>query len=557
MSTRLRRVAAAVALGATLTGLLAVPATATSGTPDGEPLKVMAVGDSITHGAVGDQTWRWYVDQHLRSQQVAFDFVGPSDTLWSPLGPAPAAPGFDPDHAAIWGDSFVVPLGAGPVELVAAHEPDVVVLALGTNDLHWYQQTSSATLQRATDWIERARQVRPHLDVVVLGVPGQSPEQVAYNGALGAWAEELTVEGARTVHAPWPQDYRASAGPDDEGDTWDSVHPNESGQAKLATALARSLAEVGLGSVDAPPLTAQPEGPATRPVVGAWSFLDGHRTLQWELPPGADSADVWLRRGDSEWERVSTADTDQQHTVSDLDPCVTYHVRVRARRNWTAADGAYGWEESHRWSSPLPDEAPAVTASEAGGTVTTTWTATPGSCAVRVDVQRIHPDGTTAHVVSVLTEDTSYTLAAPPLGTRLGVTVTPVGADGDGTPGRIVLGTPPVVVTDPVEPPGRSPDEDASDDVGARPAKVKGLKATPRRRSLEVRWTGTASARRYEVLVRRPGSSRVVRRLTVGRTRATAKSLRVGTRYRVQVRALGPAGEPGPWSRTIVVRTRR
>lgn len=42
-----------------------------------EPLKVMIVGDSITHGHEGDFTWRYRIWEWFRANNISVDFVGP------------------------------------------------------------------------------------------------------------------------------------------------------------------------------------------------------------------------------------------------------------------------------------------------------------------------------------------------------------------------------------------------------------------------------------------------------------------------------------------------
>lgn len=41
------------------------------------PIKVMFVGDSITHGHEGDYTWRYRMWEWFRANNISFDFVGP------------------------------------------------------------------------------------------------------------------------------------------------------------------------------------------------------------------------------------------------------------------------------------------------------------------------------------------------------------------------------------------------------------------------------------------------------------------------------------------------
>ena len=91
-------------------------------------IKVMIVGDSISHGTEGDYTWRYRLWQWFQSNGIAVDFVGPYSGTNPPAEAHPPTPpalkgevvvsapyrtdggyaldidsGFDRDHFALWG----------------------------------------------------------------------------------------------------------------------------------------------------------------------------------------------------------------------------------------------------------------------------------------------------------------------------------------------------------------------------------------------------------------------------------------------------------------------
>lgn len=270
--------------------------------PQADPaVRIMAVGDSITQGAPGDLTWRWYLDRYLTADGTDFDMVGPRDTLGSNDDRTLSAeqyadPDFDADHAAWWGDSYVLRKTGEPRDLVKAHDPDVVVLALGTNDISLWHATGAETLDRAKTWVTEAREVKPSLDVVLVAVPGRSPEHDAYNAGLAGLAALLSSEKAKAVAAPWPADYRVSVYPGDGGDTRDGVHPNSAGQAKIAHAVAQALAELDVGRapsgpfdvVPDAPLEASPAPPSTAPTTTPAPTLPEGPVLP--VPPASSPA---------------------------------------------------------------------------------------------------------------------------------------------------------------------------------------------------------------------------------------------------------------------------
>src|SRR5690606_28118865 len=100
------------------------------------PVRLMLVGDSITHGSAGDYTWRYFLDRHLRAAGRPVDLVGPRRDLFdqgsgTSGSRAYADPDFDQDHASQWGNALVWPR-LSIRDAATEHRPDVVVLALGT-----------------------------------------------------------------------------------------------------------------------------------------------------------------------------------------------------------------------------------------------------------------------------------------------------------------------------------------------------------------------------------------------------------------------------------------
>lgn len=52
-------------------------------------LRVLVVGDSMTHGSEGDYTWRYRMHEWFVSQGIAYQFVGPYAGTIKPPEPAP------------------------------------------------------------------------------------------------------------------------------------------------------------------------------------------------------------------------------------------------------------------------------------------------------------------------------------------------------------------------------------------------------------------------------------------------------------------------------------
>lgn len=63
--------------------------TSTNSKRQGGALRVMVVGDSMTHGSEGDYTWRYRMHEWFTSQGIAYQFVGPYAGTIKPPEPAP------------------------------------------------------------------------------------------------------------------------------------------------------------------------------------------------------------------------------------------------------------------------------------------------------------------------------------------------------------------------------------------------------------------------------------------------------------------------------------
>jgi lysophospholipase L1-like esterase len=226
-----------------------------------EPPTLMLVGDSITHGSPGGYTWRYFLDQQLGVVYPGSDlFVGPST---APMGGDYAVAGWDTDHAAqsgrmldcyLDGDIAGRPCGDANTAAgdLAAHNPDVMVLLLGTNDvlLDWGPSTPEQYAADVETYVGLARANNPTVSVSVMGLlpvgPAQFPlsegERAAANEALQRLTSRLDSPDARVVYAP------TDAGFDVAQHTTDGVHPNTAGDGVIATNIATALAtHLGIG----------------------------------------------------------------------------------------------------------------------------------------------------------------------------------------------------------------------------------------------------------------------------------------------------------------------
>ncbi len=263
--------------------------------PVREPSRVMIAGDSMTQGANGDWTWRYHLWNHLAPHVDDLDFVGPysdpatrdmmfpvptaeddgsgasreptdpSATGWPGADGDPATveyrdPGFDQDHNALWGRTLLDALGSIEEE-VRVHQPDVLCVMIGVNDLLWPVEPEEME-RRLRDYVEAARRGNPDLRVVVAeALPialtetdeGFALRVYAYNEIVREVAADLTTAASPVVSV----NVAGTDGWDPAVDAYDGTHPNSGGELKIAAAFADALSiQFGMGPAYPRPLSA-------------------------------------------------------------------------------------------------------------------------------------------------------------------------------------------------------------------------------------------------------------------------------------------------------------
>jgi lysophospholipase L1-like esterase len=210
------------------------------------PIKIMLLGDSITYGtsSTGVVGYRRSLHQQLVAAGYSVDFVG-SQTDGEP-------PDFDRNHEGHSGwradeirDSITEWLNSTP--------PDVVLLHIGTNDINQSQSAAStrdeiaAILDRIETyeivngveiWVVLARIINRSDPSDTLGA-----ETTLLNNLIQSLADARIAAGDRIVVVDMEN---ALSYP---GDMADSVHPEDSGYAKMADAWFAVLADILNGMI--------------------------------------------------------------------------------------------------------------------------------------------------------------------------------------------------------------------------------------------------------------------------------------------------------------------
>ncbi|KAH9843460.1 factor for adipocyte differentiation [Teratosphaeria destructans] len=238
---------------------------------NGPAMKIMIVGDSMSQGGQGDWTWRYRIWKWFRSQHVPVDFVGPysatrSVSAASPPKPPPlyghepadeelldgtyaagVSPDFDHDHFARWGQ----PATRAKHQIgnfVKVHEPELLLVMLGFNDLGWNYSDVGGTLSSIKQLVDEARAARPDIKIALANIPQRklTPERqdmpnktAEYNALLANAVPEWSTAHSPIFKVPLQETYPCA--PADCPGGYDGLHPNERGEFHIARAFTLTL----------------------------------------------------------------------------------------------------------------------------------------------------------------------------------------------------------------------------------------------------------------------------------------------------------------------------
>jgi lysophospholipase L1-like esterase/chitodextrinase len=246
----MRRGLSILALSAALAGAVGLVIAAAPGAQAATPVRIMPLGDSIT-GSPG--CWRALLWQRL--QQNGFtniDMVGTQP----PQGCSVPYDGDNEGHGGALATAV-----ADQNQLVgwlAATHPDIVMMHFGTNDV-WSGRTTDQILAAFSTLVDQMRASNAAMKILVAQIIPVAPSgcadcparTVALNNAIPGWAaSKTTTQSPITVVDQW-------TGWNSSTDTSDGVHPNDSGNVKMANGwyapLTAALGGTGSGTDTQPP----------------------------------------------------------------------------------------------------------------------------------------------------------------------------------------------------------------------------------------------------------------------------------------------------------------
>lgn len=220
MGTRLRLVTGLQVL------VLFCSITVDTAAADGKVLRIMPLGDSITQGY--DASYREPLWHALQDAGWEVDFVGSMDRYY---GGGIRPQQYDPDHEGHWG-WFADEVLARIADWAARTEPDIALVHLGTNDIGSGQDPLD-TVKEVGQIVALLRQQNANIHVLLAAIipidhAGANKRVKTYNAALGALARSLDDARSRILIVDQFSGFDASQ------DTYDGLHPNESGIQKMA-----------------------------------------------------------------------------------------------------------------------------------------------------------------------------------------------------------------------------------------------------------------------------------------------------------------------------------
>ena len=200
-------------------------------------IRIMPLGDSITQADTERSSYRRPLWQKLQSADFnTVDFVG-SQT--ENEGGANPNPDFDLDHEGHSGfrtDQILLELD----DWIDAAQPDVALIHLGTNDI-LQGQSAESTIDELGEVIDVFRADNPNITLFlaqIIPTRLNDDERELLNQQIPLLAAEKDQEDSPIIVVD------QASGFDLDDDTYDSIHPNSSGENKIADQWLASFSEL-------------------------------------------------------------------------------------------------------------------------------------------------------------------------------------------------------------------------------------------------------------------------------------------------------------------------
>jgi predicted TIM-barrel fold metal-dependent hydrolase len=221
------------ALSAALTGQILIARDLKPG------IRIMPLGDSITQGAAKRDSYRRPLWKMLAEAGFEVNFVGSMKKHW-PYNKPPHTD-FDMNHEGHWGwrtDEVLTLISRWAKKA----RPDVVLIHLGSNDV-FQRQNNEQTVEELRKIIIALRQHNPGVQVLLAQIiPAKGKAARAEIEKLNQLLPDM-AQSLSTAESP-VRIVNLNSGFDPRTDTYDGVHPNDSGIRKMAHGWYRALVPI-------------------------------------------------------------------------------------------------------------------------------------------------------------------------------------------------------------------------------------------------------------------------------------------------------------------------
>ena len=218
--------------------------------------RIMPLGDSITETFAPRESYRYFLWNSLQNSGFRdIDFVGSEHGV---LNGNPANTNFDMDHEGHTGWT-ADQIAAQTEQWARTYRPDIVLLHAGTNDVR-YKQSVASTINELGLIIDRLRTGNPNVAVLLSTIiPNQENPSgtAALNDAIPRLVGQKNRSDSRVILVDQYSGFDLSR------DTFDGLHPNESGERKMASRFFTALQPILSNPPPPPPAPTPTHVPLT------------------------------------------------------------------------------------------------------------------------------------------------------------------------------------------------------------------------------------------------------------------------------------------------------
>ena len=227
-----------------------------------EPLRILPLGNSITQSDAGHLSYRYSLWKKLIDANIEVDFVGSHAVNYNgnPAWPKYKGKSFDADNEGHWGWSADQVLHGNSGEpskgklsqWLTGYTPDIVLMHLGTNDM-FRNQPLKETLDELREVVKQIRAKNPKVTILLAKLipayeakvgPQAANNIKLLNEQIPALVQELNSAASPVILVDQHTGFNATTG----ADTWDGIHPNASGEEKMAQCWFEAIMEVAAPS---------------------------------------------------------------------------------------------------------------------------------------------------------------------------------------------------------------------------------------------------------------------------------------------------------------------